>query len=79
MAHRVAGFTAKQMQPGNDFLTKYACFWETAANYGFGKYYDIASVAQNPDYSLPDVLDCYWSVKEYSGVRAATGMASGSG
>ena len=74
-----ATFTAAQMQPGTDFLTRYVCFWDTAARYGFGRYYDVASVAQNPEYSLPDVQACYWSIIEYRGVRASIGTASGNG
>ena len=65
-------FTCKNVMPDYDFLTKYPCYWQTRSKYGFGIYYTPA-VCQIPEYTLPDVCACYWSIPEFIGTRAQVG------
>ena len=65
-------FTCADVMSDYQFLTKYPCYWETRTKYGFGKYYTPA-VCQIPDYSLPDVCACYWTIPEFIGTRISAG------
>lgn len=68
-------FTCTDVPSQFAFLTKYPCYWITRDKYGFGKYYDVASGCIS--LGLPDVCRCYWSIPEFTGVRASTGAYPG--
>lgn len=68
-------FTCADEYPGYYFETKYRCFWDVRQRYQTGKYTNMAEMCQA--LGLPDACACYWSMTEYTGIRASTGAYPG--
>ena len=68
-------FGCGDIYAGYFFQTKYLCYWDVRERYKTGVYTNMAELCFA--LGLPDACACYWTIKEYTGIRASTGAYPG--